>query len=404
MPSRRAFLTEVSASAAVAATAALAGCADAGIGTPDDPPKPGVDSLPDPDRHVYGADGEWSSFGCNASNTRTVADGEAPVEGVSERWRVEVSQMTSSEPLVADGRVYQTTLRELRVYDAEDGTELWMRDDVDSMPLVRDGTVYVGVGGGLLALDPQTGETLWERAFGENARIRTPATYGGDWLYVPVGETIYRLDSETGEPDWSRRLFGHLLGSPAIYSGYYVAVASEAGKLYVLGPDGTGAGEWNFPAAPKAPPTADTDAIYVNCSDGRTYAIDLEDRTRSEFAWEAEIGWAGAGLAVETNVYGVGTDGLNAIDPDTGERAWTHDTGDWRWTAPALGRDTLFVGGDALYAFDPTPSSQLLGDGPALRFEESFHGRVGPGPVLNDGVLYVVAQTGAESFHLLALE
>jgi outer membrane protein assembly factor BamB len=397
MPSRRAFLTVLGASAA---TAALAGC----TGTADDPPDPGVDSLPDPDRNVYGADGEWSSFGCNASNTRTVADGEAPVDGVTERWRVEAAQIGYAEPIVAGGRVYQSTARRLVAYDAADGTELWTKTGVDEQPLVIGDVVYADASDGLLAFAAETGETLWKQTFDESGAVRTPATYGGDWLYIPVGETIYRLDAETGEVDWSRRLFGTLLGPPAIYSGYFVAIVSEAGKLYVLGPDGTGGGEWNLPSVPQAPPTADTDRVYVACRNGRTYAIDFEDEPSRTIAWNAETGWASAGLAVERNVYAVGTGGLHAIDPEAGERIWEHDTGDWRWTAPALGRDTLFVGGDALYAFDPTPDSGLFGDGPVLRFEETFHGRVGPGPVLNDGVVYVVAQTGEESFHLLALE
>ncbi|WP_132057298.1 outer membrane protein assembly factor BamB family protein [Halorussus amylolyticus] len=404
MPSRRTLLSALGASAV---SAALAGCAalpdDPLEPTPDEPPESGVDHRPDPGDHIFGADGEWSSFGCNASNTREVADGKAPVDGVEEQWRTEVFQMTAAEPIVADGRVYQLTVRDLAVYDASDGSQLWTKSGAGGPPLVVGETAYLGANDSLLALDAATGETLWERTFEKNAIVRSPATYSGDRLYVPAGETIHRVDSETGDVDWSRRLFGTLLGSPAIYSGYSVAVASEAGTLYLLGPDGTGAGEWNLPAVPEAPPTTDTDRIYVNCFDGRTYAADLERESKGTFAWDADSGVASAGLAVKSHVYATGTGGLSAIDPDTGERAWKHDTGDWRWTAPALGRDTLFVGGDALYALDPTPSG-LLGDGPALRFEESFFGRVGPGPVLNDGTLYVVAQTSEESYHLLALE
>jgi outer membrane protein assembly factor BamB len=114
---------------------------------------------------------------------------------------------------------------------------------------------------------------------------------------------------------------------------------------------------------------------------------------------------ANGGLAVNGNLYASGTNGLHAIDPESGEQLWTKDTGDWRYTAPVLARDTLFVGGDKLFAFDPTPSSSPFSeDGPALRFEKSFHGRVGPGPILDDGVLYVVAQTGNETYQLVALE
>jgi len=393
MPSRRTFLAAVGATAV-----SLAGC----TARPDDPPESGVDSRPDPDRHIYGADGEWSSFGCNASNTRAVADGRAPVEGVAERWRVAVPQTTYAEPVVADGRVFQPLPSGIAAYDATDGSELWTVPDADTTPLVRDGTVYVGASDVLLALDAASGEQAWERPLDGKGPVRTPGTYAGDWLYVPTGETIYRIDAETGEVDWSRRLFGRLLGSPPVYSGHWIALASEAGELSLLGPDGTGWGEWDLPSTPTAPPTADTDGVYVGCRDGRTYGVDLEHEPRFEVAWSVDTGFANAGLAVEEYLYAVGTD-LHAVDPETGERLWTRETGDWRWTAPALARDTVFVGGDALYAFDPTPSGPLA-DGPALRFEASFHGRVGPGPVLDDGVVYVVARTDESSFHLLALE
>lgn len=395
MPSRRTFV------AALGATA-LAGCST--TPTPDDPPKPGVDELPDPDRHVHGANGDWSSFGCNAGNTRAVADGKAPTDGVTERWRVEVPQRGQHEPIVVGDRVYLLGPEGLRVLDAADGTERWRNSDVDTSPLVRDGTLYAGADDRLVALDVATGESQWQRRLAERGQVRAPTTYGGDWLYVPAGETVYRLDAATGEVDWSRKLFGALLGSPAIYSGYYVVLASEAGKLYLLTRAGIGAGEWDLPSTPRCPPTADADAAYVNCLDGRTYGVVLETESRRSVDWNTKTGWAERGLAVDGALYANGTGDLQALDVETGEQRWTFGTGDWRHTAPALGRDTLFVGGDALYALDPTPGSALLDDGPAVRFEQSFYGRVGPGPTLDDGVLYVVVQTGESAFHLLALD
>ena len=391
-----------------AATTALAGCSaiadDVSISGPDDPPKPGVDDLPEPGEHVYGADGEWSSFGCNAGNTRTVADGKAPVDGVTERWRAEVSGLTRREPVVAGGRVFQPVGDRLDVYAAADGTKLWSKERVHEPPLLSGGTAYVGVRNRLLALDPKTGEAKWERTFGRNASVKSPSTYGGDWLYVPVDETVHRIDPATGETDWSRRLFGELLGSPAIFMGHYVALATKAGKLYLLGPDGTGAAEWNLDSTPRAPPTADADRVYVSCLDGNVYGFLPRNESAGKTDWQVQTGWADGGLAVQKYVYAAGTSGLHAIDPRKGERVWKRDVGDWELTAPALGRDTLFVGGDKLYAFDPTPGASPFDSGPAKRFEQSFYGRVGPGPVLDDGTLYVVAQTGESSYHLLALE
>ena len=93
----------------------------------------------------------------------------------------------------------------------------------------------------------------------------------------------------------------------------------------------------------------------------------------------------------------------NAIESDSGAVRWTHPIGEWRHTAPAIGRETIFIGGDRLWALDPSPDDGVFGSAPAVRYEKTFSGRVGPGPVLNDGVLYVVANTGEESINLLAL-
>lgn len=153
MPStRRSLLASV-----VAGSATLAGCSMvARSPSPDDPPPAGVDELPDPDDHVLGANGSWSSFGCNAANTRAVADGEAPVDGVTERWRVETTQTTYHEPVVTDGAVYLLeSQRTLRVLDATDGEELWTFEDAEAPPLVRDDVVYASTGDAVHALEAE---------------------------------------------------------------------------------------------------------------------------------------------------------------------------------------------------------------------------------------------------------
>lgn len=382
------------------ALAPLAGCA--GDPTPDDPPAPGVDSPPEPGDHVDGADGEWSSVGCNAAGTRAVTDGRAPVDGVSERWRVEVPQLWYQEPLAADEHVLLPLPDRLRVLDADDGTEQW-RLEADSVatPLVHDGTVYASLHGTSEARDVADGTVAWERDLGEGT-LAPPATYDGDQLYVGAGERLHALDPATGETAWSRRLLGRIEAAPAIYSGHLVVVVTAAGKLYALDDRGTAWGQWDLPAAPHAPLTAGRDGLYVNCADGHTRGVVLENQPRHDVDWSVETGWADGGLAVGEAVYAAVPGGLTAVDPETGESLWQHDTGDWRHTAPALARDTLFVGGDGLHALDPTPSGG--GSGPATRFTETWHGRVGPGPVVNDGTLYVVAETDAETYHLLALE
>lgn len=401
MPStRRSFLACVATGSAT-----LAGCSrNSSSPNPDVPPAAGVDVLSTPDRNVSGANGDWSSFGCNAANTREVADGEAPVDGVTERWRVEVGGLSLQAPVVVGDRVYQPDGRELRVFDAADGTELWSHEEVVAAPLVRDGVAYVSSTNTVDALDAETGETLWTRTFDAPGRVTSPATYAGRELICAAGEHVFAIDPGDGAIVWQRDVFGQVLDHVAFFGGLMPVVVTEAGMVYLL-VDGTGVWRWQLPAAPAGPPSAGSDSVYVNCRDGKTYALMSEARRSAAFHWTADIGgWAERGMAVVDDLVLVpGGRNLHAIDAKSGRRHWRYAIGDWQHTAPAFGRDTVFVGGDRLRAIDPTPGGSPV-DGPALRFEREFAGRVGPGPVLNDGSLYVIAEVEAETYALLALE
>ena len=398
MPStRRAALASVAAGCV-----SLAGCTTSlRSPAPDDPPPSGVDELPDPDSHIFGANGSWSSFGCNASNTRAVSDGEAPVDRVSERWRVEVAQVAFQAPVAADGRVYFPDYSRLRVFDADDGSELWTLEDVRTMPICRDDVVYTGVGNAIQALEPATGDVLWEREFDAGGTV-TPATRTRRGLLCSVGEEVVSLEPDDGTVQWRREVFGQVLEHAATSGMGGVVVVTEAGMIYLLGDNGNGAWRWQLPTRPTCPPTAGRDAIYVACNDGTTYALTAE---QTEPTWTAETGWIDRGIGVVDGlVLAANGRELRALDTDSGDRHWEHEIGDWSHTAPAYGRDTVFVGGDRLWALDPTPGDSPSG-GPAVRFEKTFAGRVGPGPVLDDGTLYVVAEVEEEeTYALLALE
>ncbi|ADD04675.1 PQQ repeat protein [Natrialba magadii ATCC 43099] len=402
MPSTRRSLL----ASALVGSAALAGCLSrVRSPSPSEPPVAGVDELPDPGNHILGANGSWSSVGCNAANTRVVADGEAPVEGVTERWRIETTQTTYHEPIVADEIIYLfESQQRLRALDTADGDELWTFEDARAPPLVRNGVAYVPSSSAMYALDATTGEQVWDQSFDEPGRVTAPATDAGDELRFGAGETLVALESDTGEELWRRELFGQIHDHAAFYRGYGTVVATEAGMLCVVGDSGTGFRRWQLPAAPMAPPSVDSNTIYVSCRDGMTYALTDDAGHADDIYWSADTGWTERGIAVADGfVFLAGRGSLSALETDTGSAHWEYDIGDWRHTAPAYGRETVFVGGDALYALDPTPG-EVLSDGPAVRFRREFGGRVGPGPVLDDGVLYVVAEVDEQEFALLALE
>lgn len=403
MPSRRTFLATLG-TAGVSGVAGCSGLTGESSPEPDDPPAadPDAESKLNPRKHVYGATGSWSSPGCNAANTREVADGQAPVAEPEVRWRTDASEFSGTEPLVANDQLYLSSDEGLRALDAATGEERWSFSGTNGeSPLVRGSQVYVPTYEGLTALDSETGDVRWRTALDGNTK--TPGYSGSGWLAVPSGETLHRIEPDRGEVQWSRRLFGELLGSPALWSISFPVVASEAGVVYLLDGEGTGYATWDVPSKPQAPPTTDTDYIYVGCFDAKTYALGDLGGPEMATQWSTQTGFVDIGIGVSQGLVCTASTDLTAIDGESGEVRWTFEKGDWRHTAPAFGRDTLFVGGDRLWALDPTPGGEAGSDGPAVRWEKEFHGRVGPGPVLDDGRLFTVAQTDEEEFELLAL-
>ncbi|MFC7138226.1 hypothetical protein ACFQRB_20635 [Halobaculum litoreum] len=134
--------------------------------------------------------------------------------------------------------------------------------------------------------------------------------------------------------------------------------------------------------------------------DGVTYALGDEGPWTGGRPWTVDTGWTRVGLGLDSGLLFAGSaNGLRLSTP-TRANAGGPDLGDWSVTAPAVGRDTLFVGGDRLWALDPTEGG---GDaGPPVRFERSFHGRVGPGPCSTTGRC-TSSRRRAGTTHLLAL-
>lgn len=311
MPSRRQFL----AALGVGTLSGLAGCST----SDDQPPTPATPPL-EPERHIYGADGNWSSFGCNAANTRSVHGinpGEAPVDGASEDWRVPVTGLQRTPPVVGDQRVYLLTRSGLQVYDASDGTQLWHADGISDAPVVRNETVFAADSreNAVRALAADTGEERWARE--TDASPVGPSMYPGMPLVVSAGEQVFGLDPTTGETVWSRRVFGTVLSSPPVWNGHAVAVATEAGELALLTlMDGTGVKRFQLPATPVGPPSADTDAVYVSCRNGTTYALQVEGDTGEQRQWSVETGWSPGALG-SMRV----SSSLGALAPSTLSRA-----------------------------------------------------------------------------------
>lgn len=135
-----------------------------------------------------------------------------------ERWRVDIEEAPSSNPIVVDGVVYagigSLVSGRSAVYalDAASGAQRWRTDitntslpatPVDGVAL-GGGRLYVNRGDGVvLALDAATGEQRWERQLSKPQR-GTPV-YESEQVFIATGfdgAAIFALDAGTGETVW----------------------------------------------------------------------------------------------------------------------------------------------------------------------------------------------------------
>ena len=391
MPSRRRVLSL----AGTAGVTALGGCL--GFGSDDRPTysRPSTEGgPPDPARHVFGSDGQWSSEGFDAANTRWDYGGSAPRDAGTVRWRRGVEGAGLRAPTVSDGRVFLTEPTRLMAVDAASGETQWTHageTPTGGRPSIADGVVYTVADGVLRALDAATGDQRWSRSF--DGPTTMPATVAGDELVVGDGEFVRVLSAADGSEVWSRRLFGRV-NYPAMVTGAHPVVTTDSGGVYALREGGDGVFQQTVGADVTAPATLGRDRLFVSDEAGTLYAL---DGTTGATRWQTTEATGGDSVAyTDEYVYTVDGSTVRALDTETGDEHWTFDAGATTGTPSVVG-DTLYVGGKRLYAIDPE------GRGDPVRFELDLGGRVGPDLSAGDGVLYAPIAT-EETGEIVAVE
>lgn len=290
----------------------------------------------------------------------------------------------------------------LRALDVATGEVRWKRDwNGDGnvgRPVVADGRLYAAnvVRPGpmqplpgrqpLLAADAATGEKLWTHEIvGEDEGVERPVTpaVGDGAVLFGAGERVRALDPVDGSLIWTRTLPD---GLDAVYATGERSYAVVAGTLHAL--DATGGTAWT--ADTDGPvgtlPARGPDRLYLVTGTGRLSAHDPET---GEVAWTETFDGDGDGvstgygvLAAERGVF-VRTGGDVVAFADDGSRVWRVDG---YVTGLATDGRTLYGGtrsgtvraldaatGEEVRAVDPDGVLQVSG-----------------GPVLADGVLYLV--------------
>lgn len=303
-------------------------------------------------------------FGANTDGTGYVPTAAAPRSDPSERFATRLEGDPIGQPIVADGRVLQSTWYGVEAFDAETGEPLWTFRDEEPEdtaveyrpPAVHDGVAYVGTEAGLVALDADSGAERWRVE--TSGRVSAPPTPGYEWsnLYVGTveGEVLdIRLEEgpsvSPGTVEWNDTVYGevsHLVTPNA--SG--VIAGTTGGDVYALY-NGRGVWRTKVPGSITAMSAAQGNVLYVATFGGGVLRL----RTAAHAGrvdWHAEDGPIAEGSLVRAagGVYGVDGGGLSKLDRDDGAELWA--ARDAVPSVPAAAGDTLFIGGnDGLRAY-----------------------------------------------------
>lgn len=376
-------------------------------------------------------EGDWTSFR-NGPYRDGYAAGSTVGDEVEVIWREEdflklsYNAAKPSPAVWGDTLYYASDAGTMYAFDRATGDVLWQTEliggghGIHSSPAVTKSTVLVGTyHGNMHCLDRKTGEEIWRYKIGNVIGSSPVYVYEHNAIYVsheipkedplPGGGYVTKNDPRTGEPIWRSKKLHH-------WPHASVAVDPERKVVVVGANDGvfhgydTDSGEelWarDFePGEEKDPSTADiktTAAISKSKGlaifgtwDENLYALDIET---GETAWQHDTGgriMGSAAIDEENGRVYIGTLGgsgaLVALELDTGEELWRFEAGASVMSSPAISGDRKVVvvgsSGSKLHAIDAETGDEIWA------FETD--GAITASPALVGDMIYIAAKEGS---------
>jgi len=333
-------------------------------------------------------------------------------------------QRISTDPVVADGRIFTIDSEATLVATSTAGARLWSRDMTpagDKSNEASGGGLAIGEGklfvtngfGRLTAFDPATGDVLWEQRLSATGNS-SPTVYGG-LVYVVSGDDLaWTLDAETGRIEWQ-------LSSTPNANNLQVAAAPAVTNKFVI--FGFGSGEvqaafrkgglrfWDAGVQGRrvgralstvgdisGDPVVSGNTVYVGNHSGRLVALDVDTGARK---WTVEEGALSPVWPAGDSLFLVNEQNqLMRIEAASGDAIWVKDLADFVKARPArqvrryaqygpvLAGGSLWVASSegTLNAYDPT-------SGALQQSLDLPHGATS-NPVVAGNTLYVVNKKG----------
>ncbi|MCW1932588.1 outer membrane protein assembly factor BamB family protein [Pararhodobacter zhoushanensis] len=330
----------------------------------------------------------------------------------------------TTDPVVADGRVYTLDAAARVQATSTAGAVLWStdltapRDRGTSASggslAVSGGRVYVTSAYAFLAaLDAATGAEIWRVDF-DAPLTGSPAVNGNNVYVTAIDSSMWSLNAATGRIDWT------LPGTPALTTvarGSAPAIAGDAvifptqageltavrrsngGRMWTTVAAGrrTGAALASIPAL-TGDPVIDGNRLYAANQSGRVFAIDVRS---GETLWTSPEGANDPVWPVGGSVFLVSDQNrLMRLDASDGSLIWAQDlplyTSDrvrrrlaiYPQNGPVLAGGKLWVasGDGVLRGFDPVSGNTVA--------EIPIPGGAASSPIVAGGVMYILTREG----------
>ncbi len=189
------------------------------------------------------------------------------------------------------------------------------QDALHLQPALSDRQIVVASRKGDLQSWDRQGKRLWQ------TRLKTPITGGvalsGNTVLVGTqGGVLCALNAEDGQVRWRRALTGSLLSLPLVTADRVVVLGND-GAVTGLNPE-TGAVVWTFDThipsvsmrGTAAPVLADAGTVLIASSNGRVYALDLNNGIPR---WERRVAIPSGGDDTQKLI---DVDGTPVVDQD----------------------------------------------------------------------------------------
>ncbi|XLZ70060.1 PQQ-binding-like beta-propeller repeat protein [Massilia sp. SR12] len=269
---------------------------------------------------------------------------------------IELRAQTVSSPVIAQGKLYiGAEDGNLYAFDLATRKLAWLYHagaGVASTPAVADGVVYAMARDGRLhAVDAHTGVQRWE--FARRAAslqdpwdfwFSSPLVAGGRVYVGSPDQNMYALDAATGAVQWAYKSGGAIHAAPAL-AGKTLVFGSWDGAVYAL-EAATGKQLWRHQSQPKADfmigvqaaPLIDGDTVYIGARDAWFYALELASG-KVKWRYNGKGSWFISGAVADAGKVYVGTSDTNllvALDKQSGQPIFEHDSKVWTYTKPVL--------------------------------------------------------------------